>query len=199
MRLMAASDDLRFQCYLLNERDDAEAFAHTHWLRGDIRFSELSEGIQQYNILEAKFFLDRTKDKHFVLWDAKERRVIGKTNIKRPIEFTDSLIARESRGYGLADLLYDARLRYMQENTLYPFVFAQIAHINRNSIKAAKRNGFKKSKIFRDFNSAYYFRRVTSTQHDPGLERAREAVFEDPQARGAIVLEPQARPHSLDI
>ena len=188
MRLMAISDDLRFQCYLMDSTEDAEALAHTYWLRERTRYPELSHKIQESCNEEAEIVLMRSKERHFVLWDAKRKRVVGKTTIKPPIEFTDSFITEDMQKRGLADLLYEARLKYMQESSYFPLIFAKIVHDNKSSIKAATRNGFQKSWLFRDFKSAYYFRLVPKGQNDPHLEESRDAVFKDPQAR----------PHSLD-
>lgn len=174
---------MRFQCYLMDSIDDAEAVAHTYWLRERTRFPDLPEMIQESSVEEAKHFLARTKGKYFVLWDAQQKRVIGKTCINRPIGFTDSLIAEDMQRLGLADILYDARFKYIQESSFHRFVFAKIAHMNAPSIEAATRNGFKKLKLFGDFNSAYYFRYVPGARRDPLFETAREAVFEDPKAR----------------
>ena len=181
MRLMSASEDLRFQCYWLEGPQDADAYAYTYWLREKTSYPDLPDFLQQSSLESAEEFLTRSKDQHFVLWDAKAKRMIGATNIVGLFEFKDSYIASDMQGQGLSKLLYNARLRFMGESLIRRFALAKITHANKPSINAALGNGFKLSKLYRDFNSGYYYRFVGRAPEDIALSEARQAVFEDPK------------------
>lgn len=183
MKLMAHRDNLRFQCYLTEGIEDAEAVARTFWMRHDIAYADITAAEQESSIEAAETLLEEGLDQYFVLWDGEKKRVIGKTCICHLIVFTDSYITPEARRLGLADLLYEGRMRYLQENSFHKLIFTNITKSNKASREAATRNGFKENILTKFFMTSNYFRTIPKLIPNTDLELSRDLVFKDPKPR----------------
>ena len=172
MRLMAASDDLRFQCYLMEGEADSEVFA-------------LGVHGNQAEFFVSTESLCDEEERYFLLWDALTKSVVGKEIIwfrpNLPVRFTGIEISEHCRGQRASMYLHQACIRYMQELGFEGGVQANIDKDKIPSMKAALRVGFRQTTD--NHNYFTLARNIESLQSDEGLQLARELITEEPKPR----------------
>lgn len=173
MRLMAHSNDMRFQCYVLEGQEDADIF-------------DLGAHRNQKEFHIASQCLSDDEERYFVLWDAKSKSIVGKGIIWfRPNlapRFTGLEISTFERGQRLSQYLHQASIRYMQELGTEKLIEANIDKDKIAAFKAAQRHGYQ---IKNGDTGSYYAlsRAIEIAQPNAALDRARSEILDTPQAR----------------
>jgi len=197
---MAASDDLRFQCYLLDGREDeriellaralhleedTEDYDHYDCLPEEGQFLFVRVPSKVEALSDAKHFLEHDNAAFFILWDGRNRDVIGRTKILHANgdlpHFHGTKLVSWARGMKLSKLLHSARVRFLQESGYVGLVDASIVETNTPSIAAATSFGFHFQKAKGNIHSYEYY--VPSLQTDLGLNRKRQLIIDDPKPR----------------
>lgn len=169
MRLMSHSDDMRFQCYLLEGQEEIESLREQIWaMRGE------------------KLVLNNPDHIQFILWDAKNKGIVGRTSIiahsETNTQFSGSFIMPHLCRQGLSKILYDARKLYMQENELFRKVKTFIDQGNNPSWRAAEGNDFEIERSNPNGPYVYAFK-VTANMPVPDMKSPRYLVLQDPEPR----------------
>ncbi len=95
---------------------------------------------------------------------------INSNGHNRQVYYMGSYIMPEYRGQGLSALLYEARQKYLLDETEFETAMAEILLTNKVSHAAAIKNGFVPGEQVKDYR-VYRFR-LPARQRDLNLERA---------------------------
>lgn len=166
MRLMAASDDLRFQCYLLEDNDPLDI---ANSCQGSFWEAQTKNALL---MLGSKPQHDKTNER-FILWDAHQETIIGYSRIYKPTHcvFTGDHIVEKMRGNQLIDYLYKARLRLLREQGYDGEIIVHTGKDNNGTAGAAIRSGFQSDA--NEIDNQTFKRQTGYLEHEPALEHAR--------------------------
>lgn len=189
MRLMAASDDLRFQCYLL-DADDADEILQQpelfeHLSEKDVCLLNEAKRIKSY----ADNPHAKETEKRFILLDMPSSRLIGRSRILMRTHdfhaFTGFHIVENMRGNKLAHILYAAQMEYLHSIAYKGNIRLSIVRDKEHepSLGAALSNGF---------------RIIEKRPKTDALERNMDGYVPKSTREWATLSPPQARPDTLD-
>lgn len=184
MKLMSYSYDMRFQCYLLENADEAEFLARGISAFDAVPDPDFSEK-EKSALINAAGMIGNRNRLHFVLWDAEAKHIIGRSQIcfsdpSKP-EFAYFGISEDMRGNRLVNLLYSAQFFYLQEMGYSGPISCTIEFNLDSSQKAVIRNGFTKAYDAGRYDFFQYH--FAGFPPPESIEQNRERVFQEPHVR----------------